>query len=146
MKTFLTKYDVKSKPSESGGVSMTDQQYRDECDIDMILKRYKVGQPLPQTARKGVYGDFSDVQDFASCLDRVKSAMDDFASLPAELRARFGNDPRAYYEYVLDPANQEECVRLGLREAPTVPLKNDVVTAPAASQAQPGDGTAVETT
>lgn len=128
---FLTRYSHAHPVTIIDGVSMTQQQYRDECDIDTILRRYKVGQPLPATSRVGSYGDFTDFGDYQSCLERVRKADEDFASLPASLRARFGNDPVAYYQFVLDPSNQEECVKLGIRqkiEKPGVsPIKVEVV-------------------
>lgn len=128
---FLTKYSHANPVTVIDGVSMTDQQYRDECDIDIILKRYKVGQPLPTTARVGSYGDFTDFGDYQSCLERVRKADEDFKSLPASLRARFGNDPVAYYQFVLDPSNQEECVKLGIRQkivkSDASPIKVEVV-------------------
>lgn len=143
MKTlkFRTKYDYPEIISPNGGVSMTDKQYRDECDIDKILKRYKAGQPLPVSERKGSYGDFSDVGDFMSCFEKINNAREDFASLPSELRARFGNDVTAFFNFVLDPANAEECVRLGLRVAKSVTnnVSSDVKKT---EPAKDGDGSA----
>lgn len=126
---FKTRYNHAHPVTKFDGVSMTEQQYRDECDIDIILKRYKVGQPLPTSARVGSYGDFTDFGDYQSCLERIRRADEDFNSLPASLRSRFGNDAQAYYQFVLDPKNEDECFKLGLRvksEKPS-PIKVEVV-------------------
>lgn len=139
-KLFLTKYDHAAPVSPAGGVSMTDKQYKDECDIDVILKRYKAGQPLPTTRREGAYGDFSSVGDFMECFDKVKNAREDFENLPAEVRARFGNDVTAFYNFVLDPANVRECERLGLmtvREEVSPPKQDK-----AAEPTKDGEGSA----
>lgn len=117
-KKFLTKYNNKKSVTVCSGVSATDQQYLDDCNIDTILKRYRIGQPLPVTSRRALEGDFTGVGDFMDCLNRVNNAREEFASLPAVLRDRFGNDPVAYYKFVLDPANVDECIKLGLRERP----------------------------
>ena len=115
-KQFKTIYDHLNPVSPHGGDSLTDQQYLQECDINSILKTYGATGKLPVNIKSGVSGDFSEVGDFQSCLDKINRAKDEFASLPAEIRARFGNDPVTYVDFVLDPANTEECVRLGLKE------------------------------
>ena len=116
-KKFNTIYNHASPVSPHGGKSLTDQQYRDECDIEKILKRFGVtGQLPPNTRGNGVSGDFSNIGDFQNCLDRINRAKDEFNALPSQIRDRFGNDPAAYVDFVLDPQNTEECVRLGLKE------------------------------
>lgn len=121
MKKFLTKYDHAAPISPHGGVSKTEQQYKDDCDIDIILKRYRAGQPLP-VGREGRFGDFSEVGDFQAAFEKVRSAIADFESMPAKLRDRFANDPAVFYDFVLNPANIEECRRLGLANpAPSKP-------------------------
>lgn len=126
MKKFLTKYDHAEPVSPHGDdVSLTDQQYKNDCDIDIILKRYRAGQPLP-VGREGRFGDFSDVGDFQTAFEKVRSAISDFESMPAKLRDRFSNDPAVFYDFILNPANIEECRRLGL--AKPAPIKPKEVT------------------
>lgn len=142
---FLTKYDHADVVSPSGDVSMTDQQYLKECDIDLILKRYRAGEPLPVNTREGRFGDFSEVGEFADCMRRVNNAVADFEALPAAVRARFGNEPLAFYQFALNPSNREECVKMGIaKELPPADVK-DVVTAPAAEPAPNGEGGAKNT-
>lgn len=118
MKTFKTIYNHAKPISPNGGVSMTDQQYVKECDINTILKQYGATGRLPVDIREGVSGDFSGIGDYKDCLDRINHAKDSFAALPSTIRDRFGNDPTAYVEFVLDPANTDECIRLGLKVKP----------------------------
>ena len=113
-KKFHTVYDHEHPISPHGGVSMTDQQYKRDCDINVILQQFAIKGQAP-TARSGVYGDFSDIGDFRNCLDRINRAKGEFDALPSEIRSRFGNDPETYVEFVLNPANVDECVKLGLR-------------------------------
>lgn len=115
MKTFMTFYNHANPKSPHGGVSKTDQQYVAECDINTILKQYGATGRLPVDIREGVSGDFSSIGDYQDCLDRINRAKDAFAALPSHIRDRFGNDPTAYVDFVLDPSNTEECIRLGLK-------------------------------
>lgn len=111
---FRTIYNHANPVSPHGGVSMTDQQYKKECDIDEILRQFSITGRLP-VSREGVSGDFSEIGDYQRCLDKINKAKEEFLKLPSDLRARFGNDPTAYVSFVLDPSNNEECVRLGLK-------------------------------
>lgn len=104
----------------------TKQSARDECDINFIMKRFQKTGILPSTDRQAMYGDFSDVKDFRESLEIVHFAQEQFASLPSAVRKRFGNDPAAFLEFVHDPKNGEEMVKLGLAtkrsiEAPSKP-------------------------
>lgn len=128
MKTFHTVYNHENPVSPHGGVSMTDAQYKDECDINFILKSFAVGDTRA-VRPTGITGDFSKVGDFSECLEIVNKAKDEFAALPSSLRDRFGNDPRAYVDFCLDPANVDECIRLGLREKVEAPSRttNDIL-------------------
>lgn len=115
-KKFYTIYDhVKVVSPHGDKVSLTDQQYKRECDINCILKDFGATGRLPVHG-EGVSGDFSDIGDYQKCLDRISRAKDEFMELPSEIRARFGHDPSAYVDFVLDPANTDECIRLGLKE------------------------------
>lgn len=113
-KKFLTIYTHAKPVSPSGGVSLTDQQYKRECDINCILKDFGATGRLPVHG-EGVSGDFSEIGDYQACLDRINRAKDEFMALPSDIRSRFGNDPAAYVDFVLDPVNTEECVRLGIK-------------------------------
>lgn len=118
---FKTIYSHESPVSPHGGASLTDQQYKDECNIDYILKSFRADGRVPNMKLAAVGGDFSDIGDFSRCLERINRAKDEFAALPSDIRDRFGNDPSSYVDFVLDPANTEECIRLGLKvksEAP----------------------------
>lgn len=101
--------------------SMTKQSFRDECDINVIMKKWeKTGVIDHVRDIQGQYGDFTDVKDYRSALDAVIQAQEAFDGFPAELRARFSNDPAQFLDFVQDPSNMEEMISLGLAEAPKV--------------------------
>lgn len=128
--------------SPAGDVSMTDPQYLRDCDINCILKDYKITGKLPEVAKPGVFADVSRLGDFAEHMRVVNDGREHFAALPAEIRARFGNDPAAYFDFVVNPENQSECVRLGImdiiKQEPSAidvlkQIRDKFVTAPAAN-------------
>lgn len=122
---FLNRYTHANPVEGSFGESMTSQQYKADCDIESLMKKFKAGQPLP-VRPAGVYGDFSDYGDFADCLAKVNKAREDFAALPSDVRERFGHNPEAFVKFALDPANEQECIRLGIREV-RKPTDSEVV-------------------
>ena len=98
--------------------SLAQQHQRDECDINYILKQFNVTGVLPQSPISPQYGDFSGIGDYHTALNRVIAADEEFMSLPAQLRARFENDPENLINFLNDDKNRDEAIQLGLLERP----------------------------
>lgn len=97
--------------------SKTQQQFKDECDINNIMKKYSdTGVFTHLTSKSGAYGDFTEIPDYQGSLDTVLRAQDAFSSLPADVRYRFGNDPGSLISFLADDKNYEEALKLGLVE------------------------------
>lgn len=112
MKKFRSKYErIVLRKSFKGFKSLADKQYKDECSVEGIIRRYGV-LPKPESKPLGV--DVSEYGDFHVCMDKVQTGIDEFMSMPSNLRARFGNDPRAFYDWIHNPSNVSEAVKLGL--------------------------------
>lgn len=97
--------------------SMTKQNFAKECDINNIIKQYRVTGQLAHISAKaaqGSYRDLPDPLDFQESMNIVLAAEDSFSTLPAKVRDRFGNDPGQFLEFMADPKNREEAVKLGL--------------------------------
>ena len=94
--------------------SRTQQQFRDECDINNILERFNVTGQLRVGSVQPQYGDFSGIVDYQSALNAVMAAQDSFLALPAKIRAKFDNDPALFVEFASDEANKDEMKALGL--------------------------------
>jgi phage internal scaffolding protein len=94
--------------------SRTQQSFRDECDINNILRKFNVTGQLPIGSVQPQYGDFSGVTDYQSALNAVMAAQDSFLALPAKVRSRFGNDPALFVEFASDEANKDEMRAMGL--------------------------------
>ncbi|AZL82697.1 internal scaffolding protein [Apis mellifera associated microvirus 24] len=99
--------------------SLTDQSFKDDCDINTIWSRFKKTKIWPgDPSRVGQYGDFTDVPDLLVATQRIHDAEDAFNQLPAKLRLRFNNNPLEMVQFLQDPKNLEESIQLGLRNAP----------------------------
>lgn len=97
----------------------TRQSCKDECDINKIVSRFKKTGRLPEIIKQNPqYGDFSTVEDFQTSLNIISKATAQFDYLPSAIRTRFNNDPAEFLEFVHNPDNKEEMIRMGLAKKP----------------------------
>lgn len=117
-------YDADVVSLETGFVdespSLTQQSFKDECDINTIVRRFGLSGAMPEPLAPQ-YGDFSDAVDFHSAMNAVRSASEGFMTLPADMRKRFDNDPANLIRFLQDDANRPEAIALGLVDAPPSP-------------------------
>lgn len=92
---------------------MAKQSFKDECEVNNIVRRYEMGGELPAFSGEPLYADVSGME-FQGMMDVVASAQAAFEALPAEVRRRFANDPREFVEFVSDPGNRAEALKMGL--------------------------------
>lgn len=98
--------------------SMAQQSFKEECDINTIVRRFGLTGELPENYRAPISGDFTDVHDFQSAMNAVRAAEEAFMLLPGEVRARFANDPQNLIAFLDDEGNRAEALKLGLIQAP----------------------------
>lgn len=121
-------YDTLAASDESGiaceDASLAQQQFKDECDINNILRQFNITGQLPNAPLSPRYGDFTGISDYKTALDRVIAADEEFMNLPATIRARFNNDAAELITFLDNDENRQEAVELGLIQpqiiAPTV--------------------------
>ena len=103
--------------------SLTQQSEKDSTDINLIVKRYcecgicpscEIRQPLSEDMLSIQSDTFQDV------MQRQAQLTNAFNELPAHVRKKFDYNPLNMLEFVENPNNKEECVKLGL-------LKSDVL-------------------
>ncbi len=111
---FSTPYSV---PIEFGP-SMTQQHFKDECDINNILKSYRGKLPLPE---EPAYFMDCTVTDLQSAYEVAESIGARFDSLSSDVRARFNNNPLELLEFVHNADNQTAAIELGLLPKPVEP-------------------------
>lgn len=99
--------------TEVFGESKTRTDYKNECDINRIMKTYRVTGVLPQQ-RTGFFADVSSVRDYADSLQLIKDAQYEFDMLPSQIRKRFANNPEELLRFIHDPRNRAEAIELGL--------------------------------
>lgn len=122
---------------QTGEPGRTKQHFKDTCDINKIVARWRKTGVLEHVSTKvASYGAFTQPNDLAEAYDQVNRAEELFHELPSEIRKRFDNDAIALIEFLEDPANVEESQELGLRDTPRKPGNSSVKPDPA-PRAQP---------
>ena len=81
--------------------SMTEQHFKDECDINNIVATYQQTGVLPSGDRQPLFGDFADFpQDLMSAQHYFDEAKDRFMQLDANIRKEFGNNPAMLLDFL----------------------------------------------
>ena len=121
-------YDFRKRSNDSlifdDTPSCTKQNFKDQCDINFILKKYTRAGVNPFVITESArFGDFSDVPDYQDALNLVTSADEAFMQIDAKVRARFQNNPALLIDFLSDTNNRAEAIKLGLIEerVPEVP-------------------------
>lgn len=133
-------YDADKVSLETGltckDKTLTQQHFKDECDINVIVERFGLTGEMPQVLNMPTYGDFTGIFDFQSAMNTVRQAEEAFMTLPANMRARFHNQPHELLEFLNDDNNKDEAIKLGLVNKPEEPPQPPTA-APAGNQATP---------
>lgn len=113
---FATRYSPPVSPAvEFELPSMTEQHFKDECDVNVIVAKAKITGVLPSGNREPLFGDFDKFpKNLQERFDLYNEAYERFLSLPAELRKRFGNNPVNLLDFLRNPDNVDAAVNLGL--------------------------------
>lgn len=95
--------------------TMAKQSFKDECDVNKIMERFeKTGLISHVNKYQGDYGDAVGIQDYHASMNQVIAAQEAFDSLPSKIRARFGNNPGDFLNFMENPENKDEAIQLGL--------------------------------
>lgn len=118
--------------------SLAIQSAENECNINTIVKRFGLTGELPADVAMPQSGDFTNIPDFHTAMNIVRSAQEEFLRVPADIRERFANDPGKLMSFLDDDANRDEARKMGfLRPEPVPPSPIDVRVIPD-SDANPG--------
>lgn len=93
--------------------TLTEQEWIEEADINYIADRFMRTGEAPQVLNLPTSGDFEGIFDFQTAMNTLAQAREEFASLPAKVRTRFENNPAKLLDFVGDPHNYDEAVKLG---------------------------------
>lgn len=111
---------------ETSEPSLTVQSQKDEADINVLVKRFGITGQMPQNVHAPIYGDFTGISDYRTALEAVREAEESFNAMPADVRARFGNDPQKFVEFCSNEDNLDEMKKMGLTKPEDVVNVTDV--------------------
>lgn len=116
---------------------VTKQSFRDECDINRIVKQYQMtGVVRHLNLAAAQYADVSGLTDYADALQMVRRAEELFMELPAKARKIFNHDPAQFLDAAHDPEKRALLVEAGL-----IPPPEPVAAVPTPSEPSPsGEG------
>lgn len=122
MVEFYTRYNPPKSPiSDSSQPSLTQQEFKESCDINNILAKFSVQAQalgvdpsllMPQD--QGVYGDFSQLDDFQTAQNKIAFLNDQFSNLPSHVRRKFGDNLNNFIAAISDPSRVDELGELGV--------------------------------
>lgn len=139
-------YDTELVSIESSisefGESKTQQQFKEQCDINRIIRDYARGVVPIGSPREPLPADqFYPLTNFQEAQNKVRKGLEAFATVPSNIRAQFNNDPGAFIDFVSNPANLSKVAEMGLA-ATGKPLPPGLGEAPQSPQAPSSEGVA----
>lgn len=150
MKKFKTIYNYKQEDGVKNTTpSLTQQQFKDECDINKIMDRYlRTGVLSDPLDKRGTpkYGDYADLGNYMDHMNKVVEANEMFEALPASIRKRFNNNPGDLIEFVMDENNRAEAELLGLIEKMEIKAEESVNSTKVESEVSVTEGNNVSRT
>lgn len=123
---FKTAYDPVEEHDHCGieftMPSLAVQDEKEETDINYIVNKYADGQKGIMTLDLGdssqyaylQFGDATLPGDYSTALELVSGVREEFYTLPAKVRAKFGHDPMNLISQLNNPETLEYLQREGL--------------------------------
>lgn len=96
--------------------TLCQQQWQASCNVNNIMKKYKKTGTVThvRNATAGVYQDLTKMPSYEEAVQTVTRAEQAFQEVPALVRKRFDNNPQKMIDFLNDPKNQDEAIKLGL--------------------------------
>lgn len=122
-----TALDCQSEIDENGqgdGASRTKQEFAEDADINVIVRRFGLTGQLPENVRVPQSMDFEEVFDFQSAMNVIRESQETFMEMPADIRERFDNDAGKFLAFVNNEDNYEVAKKWGIvvpQEPPKAP-------------------------
>lgn len=105
---YITPLNTKRQQSFNTEPSMTKQEFKDDCDPTLILKKYQATGLLEHANQyEPVFGTQSSMT-YHEARQATAKAEHQFAELPSSTRKLFDNNVGAYLDWVSDPENVAE--------------------------------------
>lgn len=112
-------YDDHSIASDETGLecpepTLTQQHDEHDSNINNIVATYMRTGELKTHNKPPLTEDFSMITSVQDAMDLLVEAKTAFMEQPANVRARFNNDPALFVEFCSDENNRDEMRKLGL--------------------------------
>lgn len=102
---------------------MAHDEYREQSDVNYIMERFNKTGEITHLTRKhalnnpnGEIFDNTKASDYYEAMQIITTATQTFMSYPADIRKKFDNDPAVMIAWLDDPKNNQEAIKLGLKE------------------------------
>lgn len=119
-------YDMNEVSDETGlkceDISLTVQSEKDDADINVLVERFGLTGTMPVLQRIPLNADFQPAITYHEAMEQIRAADEIFASLPAQTRAEFDNDPGKFLDFTSNEKNRDKMKEMGLlKEEPPTP-------------------------
>jgi hypothetical protein len=115
-----------SRTPKEAGKSLTLQSQSKSATIQNIVKRCAKTGYLPYSSKTPKFIDISGIGDLQTIYNRQIEINNYFNNLDADVRSKFDNNFVKMVEFMQDPNNADECIKLGLFEKPDGWIDPDV--------------------
>jgi phage internal scaffolding protein len=140
---FRTAYGQKLRVAIATGDGLTEQNHKDETDINNIVRKYnKTGLIDHLNQFEKQYGDMTGF-DYQDAMNTIAAANTMFEGLPSSIRNKFDNDPAKFINFVDDEANADKLIEMGLAKPKDIPIVDE--DAKASVKAESSVGSSAET-
>lgn len=122
--TFQTKYQTIGTTlyePESKLPSLTDESFKQECDIDFIISNF-VQRGINPPEHQVQYGKQYTSDDFINGMNIVAECKSAFEELPAIEKERFNNSVSNFLEFIANPDNLRESYEKGYIDPTSVDI------------------------
>lgn len=106
--------------------SLTQQQFKEDADINVIVERFaRTGvlvDPATIGSRVADFPAYHGLSDYHELQTNIAEANEMFFDLPSHIRERLGNDPSVMLDVLLDPAQRPLAIELGFYSASPTPV------------------------
>lgn len=102
--------------------SLAAQEMTSDTDINRIVETWVRTGMAPVTNVEALSGDFSNVDDYRTMLDKISRAKAEFMTFDADVRSYFKNDPANLIAALSDESQSSKLVEFGIKKAPPAPV------------------------
>ncbi len=96
------------------GEKRAKQEFKQDADINSIMKKFQKTGAIDHVSKHQPQYGFASGQTLHEALSTVATAQSMFEELPSSLRVKFNNRPQEFLEFIQNPDNNDEAIKLGL--------------------------------